>query len=176
MKNPVFVLPRQFDSNEIFVLIAGFIIMFLVLFLPRRLLLAEIIMIWFFNYFLAELADFTLARPPLDLYHFNDTRYYDWFDLILYVFLYPPAAYLFVHCYEKFRFRGKKLLLYILLFAIVTTILEGISAYFGVFTYNGWKTWYSIPVYCFIYYLNLKLFLFVRNSLLKKSQAPKERA
>lgn len=166
--------PVQFDGNEWFIILAA-ILNFMILFrLPRTFKVIEIVIIWIFNYFLAEFADFSIAVPPLDFYDFNDWPEYEYFDLVLYVFIYPPAAYLMLYYYHKWKLRGWPLAVYILMWAFITTGLEGAAAIFHVFTYKKWKLIYSFPAYVLIYGLNILVFRFVSKQLEKPTEAQGE--
>ncbi|WP_139492066.1 hypothetical protein [Brevibacillus dissolubilis] len=155
--------PLVFDANEWFILIAGSLVMLLTLKLPKRLSRVEFWIIWLMNYLLAEIADFTIGFPGIDLYDFNDWPQYEYFDWILYVFLYPPAAYVYLYLYDRWKPAGWKLAGYIVGWALFTTGLEWLATQFHVFTYKGWKLVYSVPTYIFIYWINLCIFRFVRT-------------
>ncbi len=153
--------PLVFDGNEWFTIFAGTLIWAIMLSLPRRFNDLMMMMIWLGNHFLAEVVDFTIAVPPINLYDTHDWPQYEIFDLIIYIFLYPPSAYLALYMYDKWRFTGWKLVLYIVACALVSTGLEAISLWFHVFTYYGWKLIYSFPVYMVVFSLNIALYHFV---------------
>lgn len=126
------------------------------------------IVIWYvflFNYFLGVLVDFTIATPPLDLYDANDWPNYEWFDVILYLFCYPPAAYVVIYLYDRWSLRGMKLLTYLVVCALITTGLEWISDWVGVYHYKGWRLVYSFPVYIAAYWVNIGMLHFLRRQL-----------
>ncbi|OXM83586.1 hypothetical protein [Paenibacillus rigui] len=149
--------PAAFDANEWFIIAASVCIWCVWLALPRRFTGFTLVTIWLLNVFLAQTTDFIIGKPPYDLYKVNDYNEYEWFDLLLYLFTYPPAGFMLLYGYDRFRFRDGKLVLYLLACAIITTLLEKMSVYFRVFTYNNWSLAYSFPTYVLVYALNIAL-------------------
>ncbi|MCZ8515754.1 hypothetical protein O9H85_25750 [Paenibacillus filicis] len=156
--------PVRFDANEWFILIVSALIWGALLLVPRRLPFVTLFIIWLFNGLLAFTADFSIGIDPFDLYDFNDRPEFEWFDVLLYLFMYPPSVFYMLYGYTYWEPHGWKLFGYMLAWALVTMGLEGIAAYgFHVFTYKGWKLWYSGPAYIVIYGLNLILFRFIQK-------------
>lgn len=156
--------PIRFDANEWFVIVVSVLVWLGVWVIRRRLSPVTLLIIWSFNCMLAFTADFTIGVPPVDMYDFNDRPQYEWIDVVLYMFTYPPAAFFFVTGYELWRLDGWRLTLYILFFAAVTTVLEAIAAFwFHVFNYHYWKLIYSFPTYIVIYGLNLAVYRFLQR-------------
>lgn len=161
----ILVGPEQFDSNEWFIIGASLLSMLAILLLKRRF---PSIVIWFvflFNFYLGLVVDLTIATPPLDMYDVNDSNKYEWFDVILYLFCYPPTAYVIIYIYDRWKIKGMKLVLYLIACALITTGLEGISVWAGVFHYNGWRLVYSFPVYIAVYLMNIGMLGFIRKHL-----------
>ncbi|RCW41518.1 hypothetical protein [Paenibacillus prosopidis] len=156
--------PIHFDANEWFILVISVASWGIFLLLPNRLSYVTLFIIWLFNGLLAFTADFSLGVKPFDLYDFGDRPEFEWFDVILYLFTYPPTPFFMLHFYSKWRPTGWRFVGYILLFSLATTGLEGISTYgFHVFTYKGWKLWYSGPIYLIIFSLNFLVYHFVQR-------------
>ncbi|WP_028608478.1 hypothetical protein [Paenibacillus harenae] len=156
--------PTRFDANEWFILIVSVVTWGMFMLLPRRLSYVSLFIVWLFNGLLAFTADFSIGVKPFDLYDFGDRPEFEWFDIILYLFTYPPSQFLMLHFYSKWKPAGWLLFGYLLLFSVVTLALEGIATYwFHVFTYNGWKLYYSAPAYLVIYTLNLFVFRYVQR-------------
>lgn len=168
----ILYLPKRFDANEWFILIAGTLLMTLVLLLPKRMSFIETLLIWLFNNLLAESADFFIGAPPLDLYDFNDWPQYEVFDVLLYLFMYPPIAYFFVYVYDRLKPSKLQAAFLILVWALLTTALEGCSNWFHVFTYKGWSLAYSFPAYILVFALNLLLYRFVKAKLRSRTTVP----
>lgn len=163
----VFLQPEKFDKNEWFILIAGILMMILFLFTDRRISVLEIVVIWVINWFMAEAADFSIAIPPFDLYDFNDSPKYEYFDFFLFVVLYPCTAYLFIHYYDKWNLKGKSLIIYVFIYSLLTVGLEALASVFDVFTYKGWHLIFSFPVYLVVYIINIVIFKFERKHIHK---------
>lgn len=154
--------PVKFDTNEWFVIISGAVLLTAVFLLPKRFSALTVFMIWLFNFFLAQATDFVLGKPPLNLYYNNDLIEYEYFDVLLYLVVFPPFAYVFDYFYDKWRLKGIRLCLYILSWAAFTTTLEHIAErYFHPFPFTGWKSWYSFFAYIIIYVLILWAFRIV---------------
>ncbi|UUZ91989.1 hypothetical protein LJK87_42005 [Paenibacillus sp. P25] len=162
--------PVRFDANEWFILAVSLLSWGTLCLLPRRSPAVTFFVIWLFNGLLGFTADFTLGVKPFDLYDFGDRPQFEWFDVVLYFVTYPPAPFLMLYGFDKWRPTGWKLAGRLLLFTAATTALEGATTFaFHVFTYKGWKLWYSPPVYLTTYSLNLLVYLYVRNYLPPKS-------
>jgi hypothetical protein len=154
--------PAAFNANEWFILMASLLVWSVSLALPKRFTLFMLICIWVFNVYLAQTIDFIIGKVPYELYKVNDYNEYEYFDLLLYLITFPPAAYLVLYGYDRFRFLGGKLLLYLIACGLITTGLEKISVYFRVFTYNHWGLAYSLPIYVLIFALNIWLFRLIQ--------------
>ncbi|MBB6634353.1 hypothetical protein [Cohnella thailandensis] len=155
-------LPHRFDVNEWFILIASVLLYTLIFFLPKRFPISQSIFIWLFNLYTANFVDFMIATEPLDLYQVNDGPDYELFDLLIYVMLYAPTAYLVIYLFDRWRPMGVKAALYLGGWALATTGLEEIAELCHVFEFSGWRHLYSIPVYALVYGLNLILFRMLR--------------
>jgi hypothetical protein len=155
--------PVRFDVNEWFIIVISILVWSIIFRLPRRFSPTAILTVCLFNLFLGQMTDFILGKPPLDYYYYNDIAGYEIFDLILYVFPYTAFAYLIDYIYHWRRFRGWRLVGYVLAGALVTTGIEWVSVrYFHVFTYTGWRLSYSFAVYILVFILNLLVFRFVQ--------------
>lgn len=161
----ILVPPEPFDRNEWFIIAASLVSMLVMLLLKRRF---PSIVIWYmflFNFYLGLVVDLSIATTPLDLYDVNDSIKYEWFDVILYLFCYPPSAYVIIYFYDRWGLKGMKLVLYLIVCALITTGLEGLSVWAGVFHYKGWRLVYSFPVYIVVYLMNIGILGFIRKHL-----------
>lgn len=156
-------LPQRFDANEWFILVASVLVYSLIFSLPRRFPVSLSIVIWLFNLYVANFTDFMIATKPLNLYNINDGPDYQLFDLLIYVLLYSPTAYLVIYLYDRWKPTGFKLALYIVGWALLTTGLEWFSMFFHIYRFTGWRHLYSIPTYALVYALNLALFRTLRR-------------
>jgi len=166
-------MPERFDENEWFLLAVDALMWALILLLPKRLSPATVIMIWVLNVALATFSDFLIGKKPVELYSYNDTSKYEWTDVLLYLFTYPPSCYFLLLIYDRFksRFEHRLPLLfgYLVAWALLTTGLERLADQFHVFTYKGWKLAYSFPVYFAVYAINIGIYYLVRHSRLWRS-------
>lgn len=160
--------PKHFDSNEWFVIGTSLFMILIFLLLPRRFSICQILVLFVFNFFTATSGDTVFAGPPYNLYDVMDRPKFGVMDLVLYFFDYPIVAYVSVYFFDKWHVKGIRLFLYLLVWAILTVILERISAFFHVFTYRGWNLFDSLLVYFIAYALNVVIFLFTKRYTLQK--------
>jgi len=154
---------QHFDVNEWF--LTGITVLEIILFLGLRKrfsLLTKVIVLGF-NFFLSQAVDFVIAVKPLDLYDVNDTPDYEWVDFMLYVLTYPIEAYITMVVYDRWQPKGWSKVGFIWGMAFLTLGFEGVAVWFGVYKYKGWNLYYSLLVYAIVYWLNIKLFDFVRS-------------
>ncbi|WML56127.1 hypothetical protein [Neobacillus sp. PS2-9] len=164
-------LPNKFDENEIFILILCVLYSFVfVTLLHKRFTYSTSIILFLFNISIGITVDHFLAGPPLDLYDVMDTKEFELFDLFLYIFIYGPATYTFIYIYDKWGYlnSNSKKYLYLLFIAILNTVFEYVAVLFNVYEYNGWKVYYSIPVYLLVYCTNIYLLKLLKNTESKK--------
>lgn len=159
--------PIRFDENEVFILIILAIVWFLIFYLPRQLSALEILLIWTFNVFLVFSADMTLAVPPADLYDSNDRMTYEFFDFLIFTIGYPPFAYLAINYFKKKSYTLAQSIIFILICAFLTTVIEIIALLFNVFTFKGWLFHWSFFVYILVYGLNVLLFYYIQQKKAK---------
>lgn len=88
--------PVQFNENEWFLIGVAILNLLVLWLLPARLPAAVTLMIFLYNIYLGQTADYILGLPPYDLYDVNDRPAYEWFDAITYSLVYTPAAYVAV--------------------------------------------------------------------------------
>jgi hypothetical protein len=156
-------LPKQFDENEIFIIISTLISWSLMFKLPRHLSAVTITIIWTFNIFLALLADITISVKPYEFYYTIDHKTHELFDILLHFATYPTLCYFVVNYYQPIKPTGLKSLFYIIFWAGVAIALEWISMKFNVFTYTGWKLYYSYLVYLVVFSSNIWLSIFIKK-------------
>lgn len=150
-------LPKQFDANELFIIISTVVSWVIMFKLPRHLSAVTITIIWTFNVFLALLADITIGVKPNDFYFTIDHKTHELFDVLLHFATYPTLSYFVVNFYQPNKPKGLKLLFYIIFWAGVAIALEWISLKFHVFTYTGWKLYLSFFVYLVVFAANIWL-------------------
>ncbi|WP_413303768.1 hypothetical protein AA0X95_26760 [Bacillus sp. 1P10SD] len=101
-------LPKQFDSNEIYIIISTVLSWSLMFKLPRHLSAVTITIIWTFNVFLALLADITISVKPNDFYFTIDHKTHELFDVLLHFATYPTLSYFVVNFYQHNKPKGLK--------------------------------------------------------------------
>ncbi|HEU4963016.1 MAG TPA: hypothetical protein VFV52_04015 [Bacilli bacterium] len=152
-------VPVVFGENEWFILISIFVFAILWMRLPKRFPTSVTLLIVLFNSAFAKATDYTIAASlPYDLYDYNDTKYLDLFDEGLHFLIYPLCGYLEIYWYDVWRARGFSVVLFVLLMAALATSYEWISVMAGVFTYKGWKIWYSALCYVAIVVIDLYVY------------------
>ncbi|MBO7746839.1 hypothetical protein I8J29_21720 [Paenibacillus sp. MWE-103] len=147
--------PRRFDANEWFILISIALVLTVCLLLPRRFPAPLTLFVYLFNVYLGKVGDFILALPPLNLYDANDVQKYEWFDMVLYFFLYPPVLYILLNLYDRWKPSGYRRVLYVAGWTLLITGLEWAASKAGVFRYHGWHLYYSVFVYAGVILLNV---------------------
>jgi len=136
-----------FDWNEMFMIIST-VLTFLIFWAIRKYFHPiMIIVIWIFNLAFLETIDYFLAATPYDLYYFGDNSTYEASTALIHVFLYPSFSMIFLFFYDKFQVQGRKLVLYILFWTVVSIFYEWLCIKNNVLVYTGWKLIYSIPFY-----------------------------
>lgn len=161
-------LPKQFDANEIFIIISTVISWALMFKLHRHVSVVTVNIIWTFNVFLALLADITISVKPNDFYYTIDHITHELFDVLLHFATYPTLSYFVVNFYQHHKPKGFNLLFYIFFWAGVATALEWISLKFHVFTYMGWKLYLSFFIYLVVFPSNIWLSNFIEKKHLFK--------
>ncbi|KAA0548440.1 hypothetical protein FZW96_07655 [Bacillus sp. BGMRC 2118] len=156
-------LPKNFDENEIFIILSTVITLALLFKSTRRLSSVTITIIWTFNIFLALLADITIAVEPYELYFTIDHKTHELFDELLQFVTYPTLPFFVVNSYQYKKPKGINYLLYIIFWAGVATVIEWISVQFHVFTYTGWKLYLSFLVYLVVFAANIWLSTFIEK-------------
>ncbi|WP_096186580.1 hypothetical protein [Evansella halocellulosilytica] len=159
--------PEKFDVNEIFVIITILVTWFFIFKLPKRLNDLEILLTWTLIVFLAFTADMTVAVQPANLYSTLDSMKFEIFDLILILFGYPPFAYLAMNYYKSKTYTTFGITLFVLVCALLTTFFEWVALLFDVYTFKGWKSYMSIPVYVGVYGLNMLLLSYIKKKMSK---------
>ncbi|MCU9613435.1 hypothetical protein OEV98_07685 [Caldibacillus lycopersici] len=153
----IFPLPKEFDENEIFIIISTVVTWILMFVIRRRLSYVTIVIIWTFNIFLALSADITISVKPYDYYYTIDHKTHELFDVLLHFVTYPTLPYFVVTFYQKNKPKGIKCLFYIIFWAGIAIILEWIAFKFHVFTYTGWKLYLSYITYLVVLAANIGL-------------------
>jgi hypothetical protein len=156
-------LPKQFDANEIFIIISTAVSWAIMIKLPKHISPVTLTIIWTFNIFLALLADITVSVKPNDFYYTIDHNKHELFDVILHLATYPTLSYFVVNYNHYIKPKGLKLVLYIIFWSGVAIALEWFSMKFHVFTYMGWKLYLSFFVYLVVFGTSIWLSNFIEK-------------
>jgi hypothetical protein len=109
------------------------------------------------------LADITISVEPYDFYSTIDHNKHEFFDVILHFATYPTLSYFVVNFYQHHKPKGVKLLFYIIFWSGVAIALEWFSIIFHVFTYMGWKLYFSFLVYLAVFSTSIWLSNFIEK-------------
>jgi hypothetical protein len=157
--------PQKFESNEWLILIFLIINVIIFYLLPKKFPLSQTILIMLFGLSQSKTADFIFDKL-FELYYANDSKKYEWFDIILLV-IYPLFSYYYLYIYEIWKFKGIPLFIYISLFGLFSVGCEYLFLLAHVFHYTGWTLLYSFPIYlislCFTL-LSFRLILVFREN------------
>jgi hypothetical protein len=159
-------LPIKFDINEIFIIVNGIILTLIVVkLLPNRLTYTTSIILILHKISIAIVADHLLAGPPLDLYDVMDTKKFEFFDLIIYFFVYGPFTYIIIYIYDKWFYHKSnfKKIIYLLLITLINIGCEWIGTKLNIYIYKGWTLYYSIPIYLIVYITNFYLLKYLKD-------------
>jgi hypothetical protein len=144
---PITVYDNAFNVNEWFILISlvvGFTVVWLC---PKRFPVKEGILFMLYGMFTGKFFDHTISISPFDFYDVNDTSAYQFIDFVSYI-MFAPYSYFFVYLYEQLQIKRLMVPLYILFWCAIAIGIEYFALLLGVYHYkNGYKIFYSIPIY-----------------------------
>jgi hypothetical protein len=126
--------------------------------LPKRFPPVSITVFVVFTVFISQSVDSLIAVKPFDLYDVSDSSKYEVMDIVIYYLNYPSLAYIYLYFYDKWNVKGMYRILYIIGFSLISVFFEWIALLCHVFTYKGWKLWYSPFVYIAVYILYILMF------------------
>jgi hypothetical protein len=158
----------KYDWNE-WVSLFSTIVIFL-LFFPIRKYFHPLttIIIWISCIAFVESIDYFLAGSPFKLYYFGDNDTYEPSTVLIHWVQYSTISLIFLYFYDKWKLRGFKLWVYILIWMIISVLYEWLLILNKVLTYSGWHLYYSIPTYPVSSLLLIGLFHFIQKNLRKQ--------
>ncbi|MCM3537931.1 hypothetical protein [Priestia endophytica] len=134
------------------------ILILAVLFMPKRLTFRENMIVFFSVGYFAWIAHLSTGLMA-DLYDLGSTKKVEFDDWLMVTLV--PSLISIVYLNFKKRDYG---FLYIVIWTILSTLGEFTLVQLEYMRYQGWKLWYSIPVYL-LAYLILPWYL---NSIIRK--------
>ncbi|WP_163100539.1 hypothetical protein [Peribacillus alkalitolerans] len=128
-------LPKSFDENEWFVIILLLVMGTLIIWTPKKFPPSITILLLLFPTTSARLIDKFLSAPDKDYYDVFDGPAFELFDLLAYS-IYAPFGYFFIYIYTHFKFKGIKLVFYILVCSFLAIGFERMTHHFHLFKYK----------------------------------------
>lgn len=151
--------------NEWFIIICGVIAMSLYLLIRKHFEPIVKIMVWIYTVAYIETIDYGLAKTPFAVYYCMDNTTYEFSAGIIHIFICPPSSFIFLYFYTKWEIKGRKLVYYIMFWTVIAVLYEWMCVINGVFTYTGWKLYYSIAVYPISQLLLIWLYHFINKHI-----------
>ncbi|WEG10986.1 hypothetical protein PU629_12445 [Pullulanibacillus sp. KACC 23026] len=141
---------NHFNANEWFVISSLFVGIFVVLLLPKRFPNKTSMVFLLIGVFIGIVFDYTLSVLPVNYYDLNDSSKFEWTDFLTHG-MYAAFAYIFFYLYDYLNIKPSFLLVYILVWSIISVGLEKISSLLGVFHYqNGYHIFFSFIIYLLV--------------------------
>ncbi|MBM6616292.1 hypothetical protein [Bacillus suaedaesalsae] len=155
---------KSFNGNDFYILTVIILSYTMIYFLPRLFKNRFItFLLLFYGITVASLFDNTIGATPFDYYDILDGPKYTVMDIVAYL-IYGPYGYLFIYFHEKFHVRGKRNIVYIIVWTCIGVLIELLNVKFGVFTYkNGYRWLYSIPIYLYIQSVLLFMYKYIKH-------------
>ena len=158
--------PTKWDENEWTIITAILFNILIFKYLPKRIPKETTPLIVLLSVSFPKVMDHTMAVDPFNLYDLTDSSKYEIFDLALYG-VYPVFGYLFIYLLDFFNFKGFKLILYLMVWSLLSVVFEFVLFKLHVFVYTGWKLIYSLPIYLVVLSITFLFYKFVTYYRLK---------
>ncbi|WP_223701161.1 hypothetical protein [Sutcliffiella deserti] len=161
---PIPFVEETFNGNDIFVMVSIVLAYFVIFLLPKQFDNAFIsFLLISYGVVSATLFDNTIGASPFDFYDIMDGPKYTIMDIWAYL-IYGPYGYAFIYFYEKYKFQGKSLIFYIIVWTCFGMFIEWINVLMNVFTYKaGYKWIFSIPIYLFVQSFCLMFYKYIKK-------------
>jgi hypothetical protein len=128
--------------------------------MPKYLTKAEMLFLCVFAISFQQTVDLYLD-VKLDLYGYFK-KGVDWEYLLLFPILFPGLLCISINFFP-YKKSLKQKIFYIIGWTAVSTMYEAISVKSDYFYYNGWKLWWSIPMYPVLFTINAYVFYLFRK-------------
>ncbi|MFT8319808.1 MAG: hypothetical protein ABF649_02775 [Bacillus sp. (in: firmicutes)] len=109
-------------------------------------------------------ADWFLASGYIiDLYDTVDHSEFELSDIIIYALHYPLFGYFFIRYICLHRLEGKRIVLFIINWSVLSAVIEFLAHLAGIFHYKGWNAVYSFFAYLLVFSF---AYLFLKNRMI----------
>ncbi|WP_102275147.1 hypothetical protein [Cytobacillus massiliigabonensis] len=124
----------------------GIISLLYILFMPKHISWKVIYLTFGIGGFMATLLDVIVMSGWLDVFDLGQSKIPGLGDLISYSLIAPCFAVIFLN-----YFNPEKKWKYVVLFTLLSFLSEWMLVKVGYMKLKGWNTWWSLPVYFFIF-------------------------
>lgn len=153
---------KEIGRNEVFIIILAIILFIIIIKLPRIFPTSITILLFLVGAATASFYDIVISEVPYDFYDVFDNPNYEPMITLLYI-VFGSFAYIFIYFYEKLHLKNFYIMLYILGCSLFAVIFEGVMEYFNVFTYKGWKLFFSFPVYLSVQWQTILFYNYIKG-------------
>ncbi|SFK11352.1 hypothetical protein SAMN04487936_107160 [Halobacillus dabanensis] len=138
---------KNFDVNEISILIMLIASYALIYFLPRKYKRDIALLFLFFGFTIGVVFDFTIGGGIIDFYTLNDSERYELFDFFYYL-LFAPFSYLFVYLYDTFHISKKTFIVYIIAWALLGVGMQWVFTLINIIEFKkDYRVPYSFAIF-----------------------------
>lgn len=123
----------------------GFIVLLFALFMPKRLRWREFYLTFFLVGWVGWMADIFMGIT-LDLFDLGEPNRIGFADVISLGIIPSALSVIFLNYYKDTR-----KWFYVIGFTVLSSAFEWVAVQVGYMRLHGWHTWWSIPVYLFVY-------------------------
>ncbi|MFC0271465.1 hypothetical protein ACFFIX_08360 [Metabacillus herbersteinensis] len=155
MKQPDFALTQGWWYPAIL----GSVLLLFMIFMPKRLSWREIYITFSLIGYIVWTVDMTLAAP-LDIFDIGHPKKEGLPEILLFSVIPSCLSVIYLNYYSQ-----EKKWFYVVLFVVVSLILEWVTVKVGLMELKLWKTWWSTPVHfvAYAYFLPWHLKFIRRN-------------
>ncbi|YCA46528.1 hypothetical protein M1E11_26215 (plasmid) [Bacillus sp. JZ8] len=151
----------DFDLSQGFwyPVVLSLILLLIVIFIPKRITWKEIFITFCIIGYIVCIVDLTIAAP-FDIFDIGHPKKVGLLEILLYGFIPSCLSVIYLNYYKL-----DKKWFFVILFVILSLILEWLTVKVGVMKLKYWKTWWSTPVHFVAYAFFLPWLLkFIRRN------------
>jgi hypothetical protein len=123
-----------------------------ILLMPKHITWREIIYTWAVVGYIAWIGDMIIS-VIFDLYDIGPTKEATPIDIFAISMIPAQFSIVFLNFLPK---KNNRIWLYAIVWTLLTFLFEWLTTYTGYMDNKGWKTWYSLPGYFFVYLFFLR--------------------